>query len=55
MLSLNIKYTKGLLYNYMKEYSYTNCKIECSILKNSDVYNCTPWYLPPGKFDNIWT
>ena len=32
--------------NFYKNYTFSNCKLECGIKKAEGNYNCIPWYLP---------
>jgi hypothetical protein len=31
---------------FYKDYTYTNCRLECGILQVEEILGCIPWYLP---------
>ena len=31
---------------FYEKYTYSNCRLECAIMKSVDIYGCVPWYLP---------
>ena len=34
---------------YYTSYTFTTCKLECSIKAVEEVVGCVPWYLPQGE------
>lgn len=33
-----------------EKYTYSNCRLECAIMKSENMYGCVPWYLPKVRF-----
>ena len=38
---------------FYKGYTFSNCRLECSILEAEEKYKCIPWYLPKVNFSVI--